>query len=421
MKRFIFTNLLIDQIWDQNSILDKVFQIPNPDSVRLSRLNENLGLYLADSENMKDSLHVFSLKPDHFWINSFAPLKSFKDLQYVVFNSQPRCIESWLSEFEMKLGLSKWDEYVFAGISNLEINLLAKTNGTNANLKFPFVKFNKKDFLKLFCESENIAFPQSEIITGENISTMSEDEQKNFIFKSLTSSGGSGLFDSNKLQTVQTWVERNNLIPEWKQSVWLKQEIIHRKEDFTAFGHTDSSRATIVKVHYDQKLLSDVHLFNLSLDKKIESSIQDCYAKVRQSLMNEGYEGPFGFDSILATNGIFFPMTDLNVRMTKTHLLAAALKFWNPVFNKNMIARMRFLNPHSRIFESFWSFATRSLNLDAAGIGTHVQIIPVDVSGWAYGRAEVTWCISSIDDAMAEEARKHLEKLINQFVKENGA
>ena len=101
----------------------------------------------------------------------------------------------------------------------------------------------------------------------------------------------------------------------------------------------------------------------------------------------------FGFDVIDSKQG-FYPITDLNVRVTKTHILAMGLSHWKPMYKFNSFFRYRFLNTDNIKFKDFWLNLCSKLGVSDEGRGSEFQVLPFDVFAWRQGQAELSFLIS---------------------------
>jgi hypothetical protein len=420
MSRLLFTNLLIDQIWDKDSILSRAFPEQDKAFVKITRLGENLGVYGFDSESQGLTNCILGIQPDFFWLQHFTPLQALQGLNYIVLNSAPTSEDEWLSEFKKIKPAIKYDSALFSGISSLELRLSEMIDLKLENKNFDFKVYNEKSFLYHFCKRENILFPQSELISGKEISATSEDEALNFIFKSPLSSGGSGLFNYSQIKILLAWIERNEMNQAWEDSHWLKQRRYKRIKDLSTFGNTLSHHSKTVQVSYDNKNLSSEHLFHVGLEASMQNTLSSVFELLRSFLLEKGYGGPFGFDSFLSEDGSFFPLIDLNVRLTKTHLLAEALKLWEPQFAYCSIVRIRFRNKAHQSFQEFWSKFSEICNLNDQGIGLTIQVLPIEVSSWNFERAESTWILSGKNSELVKEVKSILQKKLDELSKEGG-
>lgn len=396
MSKCVFINLLIDQIWARDSILSQVFSISNPESKRLSLVNQNLALYYRSNSDWKNNYYILGVHPEKQWLDHFKVYHKIDESRILLIDSEPYYTDSWCREFELYKNSINFEEFIFSGISQLEEKILG-IYGKNPSIEErEFKKLNSKNFIFEASQDLKIKFPVSELISGKELTNfLMSDASENFKFKALLSSGGSGQFTNTKLKSLLLWSQRNNWLQKWEQAIWLKQQKLSPLREFSYFGHTDSAEVQIVEVAYDINSLSLFHNFTPAIDETIKSNFVKTFKNVSQYLQNCGYQGPFGIDAMQTEENLFY-CVDLNVRVTKTHLLSEILKQWPVAFQYRLFYRHRFINQQKN-FLDYWQSICQSNNLNNFGEGIDVQVFPVEVSAWAQGLSEVTFLITLAD------------------------
>ncbi len=402
-SKLIFINLLIDSLWTEDGFLNKVFDVSSPETLTLSRVNEFLGRYFARENDLivvpgpsdekyfeLQELH-FNLSPARFIVVPI-PLDRIKEFAAAVKSLAPDV-----------------DSALFSGASILESNIvkelgIAKT-ATDQDIEL-VKKLNKKSYLLDLAKELSFTIPDSEIVIGKQI------EKSECLFKSIISSGGSGIYKYEDLMKVKAWAIRKNLTTEWDHSQWIKQQVIEREIDINCFGHTATKEFNSVTIKYDQNRLSLRHDINFINKQSIETPLKEVFDRVRNNLIEEGYSGYFGFDSIVGKGGILYPVVDLNVRMNKSHVLhqiSKCIKFPEPYIS---FFRLRFINNRWLNFRDFWSFLDKEA--DKVFFKTEgAELIPVDWSYWNLGKSECLMALSSTQAASADEWDAYLSYFVN--------
>jgi hypothetical protein len=384
MSRLIFINLQIDQFWSKESILAEVFKVSNPESRRLSLAVYNLTLHYMDTDSSEQDVYLMTLVPDEFWLQKFNTFHQYKNKKIITLAQDPYDSKQWLKAFLDEAKKMRFDSYVFSGISDFESFFCI---GKMHNEEF-YKKINSKVFLSEFCKKNCISFPESKAVYGKDLQADSS-----VLYKFDISSGGNGHFYGDKLTAALLWVKRQGMEEAWNKSLWLKQEKINPVKEYSCFGRVDADSFQIVEIKYDPKNLSYLHHFYHEMEEMKFKQVEDVFFKVQDFLKKSGYLGFFGFDVIDSKQG-FYPIIDLNVRITKTHLLAMGLTQWQPKYNFNSYFRYRFLNSLDVKFKDFWLKLCSELSMSDMGVGTEFQVLPFDVFAWSQGQAEITFIIS---------------------------
>ncbi len=402
-SKLIFINLLIDSLWTENDFLNKVFDVSSPETLTLSRVNEFLGRFFAQDGDLivvpgPSDEKYFELQELHFNLSQArfivvpVPLDRVKEFAVTV-KSLAQDIDSAL----------------FAGSSVLESTLVKELGiaKTASDMDINLVKrLNKKSYLLDLAKKLSFTIPDSEIVIGKQI------ENSECLFKSIVSSGGSGIYKYDDLMKVKAWAIRKNLSAEWDQSQWIKQQVIDRELDINCFGHTATKEFNSATIKYDQNRLSLRHDINFINRENVETPLKEIFDRVRNQLIKEGYSGYFGFDSIVSKDGILFPVVDLNVRMNKSHVLHQinkCIKFPEPYVS---FFRLRFINNRWLNFRDFWSFLDKEA--DKVFFKTEgAELIPVDWSYWNLGKSECLMALSSTRAESADEWDAYLSYFVN--------
>jgi hypothetical protein len=168
--------------------------------------------------------------------------------------------------------------------------------------------------------------------------------------------------------------------------MWVWQKRYPRQADFAAFGSitnqigtTKLSPMNLAAITYDSRGLSQTHEMVPANDSHW-TTFNEVYCQLAEQLVEAGYCGDFGFDGFETTTGQLFPLVDLNVRTTKTHLIAAAadrlqLQNWRAL-------RIRWPSSKSICFDEWIKTIHPNLQLNDRG-QSHAGLImrPFSVSG----------------------------------------
>jgi hypothetical protein len=377
MSRLIFINLAIDQLWDTTPILREIFPVRIPISERIVRSNEDLALYLAQPEDQVLCGRLPCQAQREY-------LKQFFDLPILTaIQANPYDCDEWIAEVSNCPNFrKKYDDCIFSGESQLEQKLRLAIECSSQVSPFEislFQKYNSKTFLFYWTKQKNIPFPQSQILNIpdlEHLNSFSQEYSKPFLLKSDFGSGGGGNLDSSLLNPkfLEYILKISNKSKYEKK--WVLQRKYIRMADYTAFGYVNKrpleqqviddtlnlSPIKIAKISYDHRGLSSIHEL---VDPSLFQHLQEIYIQLGEELFTNGYRGPFGFDSILTKEEGLYPIVDLNVRMTKTHLIDAAaeklqMKKWRAI-------RVRLNNPRHLDFNQWLTQISQALALNDYG------------------------------------------------------
>lgn len=416
MKRIIFLNLLIDRFWGRGSVLDRIFNVPNPESLRLSLISFNLAINFNDKKSdVNKDVYILSLAPDSYWLDQFKEFHQLDKKNYKVVKKDPYLMMDWLKEFSLGNSVVKFNDYVIAGVSDLEFALIHR------ELQLPLKKslvnehkrMNSKKFLLQMASENSIPIPESQIILGKDI-VFNVNAYGDKIFKFDNSSGGSGQFDFEKLKLIYNWAQSRQLGKDWDDSVWICQKKISIQNEWSVFSHTDSDDYNVCSVSYDSNFLSNKHYFEKN--SKIKSMSEKLYLSVKKSLIGENYQGYFGFDVVSDENSQLF-VVDLNLRLTKTHLLQMSLVNWKLVYKVGVFYRKRFLLNRKTNFKDFWLSFCSFFKVNDLGEGDSFRILPFDVFGFSEGKSEITFLIDCDSDVVAESFVFQIDEYINGVFK----
>lgn len=424
MNRLIYINLMIDQIWARGSVLEKVFSTPIPSSSRFSLSQQNLALNYCDKVRSSfnpihkvKNTYVLSWEPDPYWIENFNDYHDYKSKSIVTLSSDPRKSEDWAHQLAGKTKDLMFDDFVFSGISLTEemvIKKLGRPKMSEEGSGLPpgylseidHQRLNAKQFLFEFCKVQNIIFPQSELVRGIDIEKVSSG--KPVIFKFNQSSGGQGQWNAEKVQSILGWIRRQSLEQDWMESIWLKQERLDVMHEYSCFGHVEQDKPEIAEIQYDFNHLSFQHDFTSpNLLPQEHDEMRRIYRLVQSFLRAENYRGYFGFDSLQTKEG-FYPIVDLNVRLTKTHLLRMAMKNWVSKFPRKIFIRIRFPNDKGLSFEVFWKDFCLGMKVNFLGESQNRQVLPFDAFAWGPGQSEVCFILSGRGQTELLELHKDL-------------
>lgn len=404
--KIIFANLLIDSLWDNNGFLEKIFDVKSPNVNNLARINEYLGQFLANDGDYV----ICPAKPSQNIVPFQSPYLNLSKVNWVYTHSSLNHIDAFSDEVVSQVFDKKIGDFIFSGFSPLEIQIVKKLKMVVPDYATDFslaIKFNKKDYLMSLSSKLGIKIPRTEVVDGSQITNT------HHLYKSLVSSGGSGIYTFPDIERVKLWSDRKNLSEEWKKSKWLKQEILDRDQDFNCFGYTDSDRFQTVKIKYDKNRLSYQHDFDFELETKTGEELKKSFDKIKSHLIEQNYKGPFGFDSVITKNKDVFPIVDLNVRLNKSHVLRQIMQKFKVRKLYTSFYRLRFINSEWPSFETFWRFLLESTNINS---DIDSFIFPVDASYWNEGKSECLIALSTDSRSLKER----IDQWIVRFLSNHG-
>ncbi len=387
IPKLVFINLLIDSLWSDESFLEKVFDVKSPGTQKLSRVNERLGRYFAENGDYivcadASAAQLDSLQADYL---------ELKSVQWIPVNAELSMVDNFVIEVENQIRQNPPDTILIAGVSRLELSLVEKLNlaplSSGGNLLL-LKRLNSKDYLLELATKLQINIPKSELVSGAQIT------ESNHLYKSLVSSGGSGVYVYEDLERIRLWSQRRKLLSEWNSSTWLKQETLDREVDINCFGTTESNDFKMVCVKYDKTRLSYQHDFNFPIESVAANELELTFNKIRNHLIEKKYVGPFGFDSILTKSGDVFPIVDLNVRMNKSHVLSQIVSRFKNQRKYTSFFRLRFINNEWPEFTEFWNFFANQIQIEKL---PQTDIFPIDASFWNEGKSECLLAIAADD------------------------
>ena len=402
----IFINLLIDSLWSDGNFLEKIFDVKSPNVSNLARINEYLGQYFAN-----DGDYVICPEKPLQKIRDFQEsYLNFSSVNWVYVHSALNQVQNFSTEVAKQIHDKTLGGAVLAGNSPLENLLLQTLNistsgyGCDSNL---VKKLNQKDYLLEISQKLKIQVPESEVISVDKISN------SNHLYKSLISSGGSGVYSYQDMERIKMWAQRKGLSSDWDRSMWLKQEMLNRAQDFNCFGSTESDRFQTVKIKYDRNRLSYQHDFDFEIDSKIADELKQSFMKVKNHLVEQGYSGPFGFDSVVTTDKRIFSVLDLNVRLNKSHVLRQVMQRFKVRKLYTSFYRLRFINSEWTSFEVFWRFLQESTNING---DRDSFLFPIDASFWNEGKSECLIALSTDNKVLKER----IDQWVFRFLTNHG-
>lgn len=420
-RALVFVNLAVDQLWDQAQVLKNIFPAKIPSSIRLVRANEDLGVFLG---NFGDICLGYSRIPTG--LMDLWQHYGFSPPELVGLKCNPYDVPSWLAEFSKvcQRHTSSFTHLIAAGISPLEMGILqinaelGKSIGVKLHLTTNcsqlgsnlYQKLNNKLYLFDWCKKNNTPFPPSRDIKFAEISD--NDDSPDFVLKAEFGSGGGGNLRGGFLRGL---VKRH---PELGESRWLLQKYLNRKSDYTCFGWINAngevSEPCTYEVQYDQYSLSNFHRTHEA------GFLQGTYSQLANHLKSKSYFGPFGFDSILTDDDVLYPITDLNVRLTKTHLLYAAAEKFKVHKKPHRFIRLRIAQLPVVDLSQTLEKLFKLLKLDRFGQNASSLIIPIqwgsliqrEPNEESIGPGEITFLVAGESDKDCDELLVNLQQLV---------
>lgn len=370
MSKSIFINLAIDQLWDQDQNLRQLFSARIPDSEYLVRLNEDLGLYLSEAGD-----HVFGFRA----IKGFADFLSLRNPswgQLVEISTNPYDTDRWLKEARV-LGADPDQLWIFAAYSKLE-QMLKNADASAVN---KWASWNRKTLLVELAKDGVLAIPPTVLIPQSELTSGHLPQIKRpMILKHEFGSGGGGNFSllSNADSTL-VFMQRR-LAGSSQKRMWLLQERLTPRLEGCVFGETSSEPCDVAQVDYDQHGLSFRHSFNI--EAPLRQAVTTDFQRLRKHLQTKGYEGPVGLDFIVSEADQKIYYVDLNLRLTKTHLLRSAMDKLSLPLAETASLRYRWTSAESIRFQPWWDSLRRKLALSDRGESSGGDfVVPFLVAG----------------------------------------
>ncbi len=378
MSRLIFLNLAIDQLWDPQNNLASLFPARIPESEHLVRLNENLGIFLS---NLGDQVLAYQ-KTAGF--HEFLAERNSDFGNLIEISKHPFDQSHWLKETLRQLqGTSKFSALVSASLSSLEEALLAQPSlnfQTHPALSAEsLATWNRKTFLLKLCQELTIPVPPTEVLSQKNLV---QGAHRKFLEPHLLKhdfgSGGAANFVVQNSKDPNFTMLQRRLDPK-SSSQWLLQKQIPSAFEGSVFGWGSEPPET-AEVSYSPQGLSYRHQF--AVDSKIHAQATSIYEKIQAAIAGRGYQGPIGLDFLISKEtGEFFAI-DLNLRLTKTHVLERALQKLNLDPKKNISLRHRWKSAEPLKFTSWWQKCRQAFILDRKGENSEGHsLIPYSVAG----------------------------------------
>jgi hypothetical protein len=313
MKKSIFMNLAMDQLWDPKKNLEKIFSVRIPDSERLVRLTEDLAVFLSEPGDQVYQFQNVSPFLRELFAKRGARLGEVKTVM-----ANPFDFQNWLQE--TKPAWRREDEHWICGISPIEAHWQEAgfpIHDFAQKTMEQFRQLNRKSWLVQMAHGNGWPFPKTRLVKTQSV--LEHMGNGPLLLKADWASGGGGnLFIEGPASPLYRHLQSrlSDLDPEF---IWLMQEKIDRKTDWGIVAETESSQFEVYEIQYDKYSLSNRH--SLIQDTKILEKFKPWVKTLRLQLQQVQYQGPFGFDAFESKTGEFFPVIDLNVRWTKTHLL----------------------------------------------------------------------------------------------------
>ncbi|MGZ5280468.1 MAG: hypothetical protein ACXWC9_11020 [Pseudobdellovibrionaceae bacterium] len=380
MSRLIFINLAIDQLWDPEKNLSSLFPARIPESEHLVRINENMGLFLSETGDQ-----VLMYQDTQGW-REFLQRHSSSWGEVIEISAHPFDQELWLSQARLKLkDRGPFSEFISASLSGLEDSLLR-----NSSL-FPFHRpaldtnalsaLNRKVFLVDLAQLGFLKVPPTDVYWQKDLlSTDFPAFSDPRILKHDFGSGGAANFLLSQSSDSTLTMLQRRLSPNTKAQ-WLLQKKISASFEGSVFGWGhDSIAPKTAQVFYTAQGLSYRHEFQVPED--IQKEAAETFRKLRLHLQSLGYTGPIGLDFLISSENNEMYFVDLNLRLTKTHLLALAAQKFSLSLENLISIRHRWREPETLRFQSWWDRSRKALSLNDKGEDPSGQLmIPYSVAG----------------------------------------
>jgi hypothetical protein len=330
-KTIIWANLLTDSYLFDPHPLQFLFDssLESPTSVKLSRLNEELGLFLNPNHTPEftNSSTITTLLPNPIPSAYLTYLRQRgwpeRDIHLI-----PGSFRDILNQPSSPMAGTACDQFITAGWSLLEEKLAPRSCEARARRPFSTLHFlNSKASLyrEIIPRLDYLPFPKTTIKSLNELLETPIPERSHLV-KAEFSSGGGGVFRFTEnfkkiLHHRAQGAFQNNSWP--ASSQWLLQEELPIAAEYSVAVHEDGSFSTY-GVSYDGRRLSYQHTKLDTPAAKDPLRLAPVVRSLQNIVSEPGRILPFGFDCIQTTDGILYPLIDLNVRLTKPHLLDAA-------------------------------------------------------------------------------------------------
>ena len=327
MRRLIFFNLSIDQLWDTTSTLRQIFPHRIPESELIIRAVEDLSLFAVQ----RDDIALISSEETRKLIASINPSATSSPASYRIVRSNPFDAEQWVDEVSSLLDQElKCDDFELwpASLSALELSLLRRF----PRLKLPqwlplgldFAALNAKSSIQQWAKVAGVPAPYSVIVSTSMLLNDSLLPSLSFpvVIKADHASGGGGNFLLRSKADFQLRVLRRQLEGSTDAHFqWTIQQWFDGAKNISVFGWANGTQPEVFTVDYDATGLSFQH--RRCLDSDHLGKARQCFECVSTELKSLGYFGPFGLDLIFdQQQGAL--LIDVNIRLTKTHLISMA-------------------------------------------------------------------------------------------------
>lgn len=363
-SKMIFLNIAIDFNWGKYFYQNFYPFISDSTQAILSSY-QNLGLYYSANE---DLLIYNQAYPESFMdylqgICPKIPQPQLKKISSFTLNEG-----QWLEDLNRtQVSNKSFDQFVFAGISNLEQHILDKFGSRKLFLNnIDYQKLNSKSFLYDNLAKLEILFPKTEFFASfQELAHFSGSK----MLKICNSGGSSGIFvvngDNDPILKRFKSLEKKYEI----QIPFLIQEICLFKKNYyiTCDTSAKDGEYSVFRLNFYNGI-SYLHE-KIMTDSPEHVKFFTTVSKLSTLLCENGYHGPFGFDGFVDGQDCLFPCIDLNVRIDKTQLIERAKE---TVVGKTKSGQAwRSLNltvaSDEGGFSKWWQGIRGELNLDAFG------------------------------------------------------
>ena len=362
-RRLIFINLAIDQLWDSTGHLQRLYPSRSPESERLVRANEDLGLFLSQPG---DVVLGAQFEPEHLkllerWSAPFG--------RPVNVRANPCDFHHWVGEVEQMEIAQHPFEFWPCSLSPLENSLLAKIPSWKLPPWLPAslntVAFNQKTSIFKWGEIAQLPVPRTSIVSIAKLLNEGSPTEIEYplVLKADWGSGGCGNLNLQS-KDDNRWRHFQRQLRGQTTGRWLVQKVIKAELNLTVFGFADGSSPLIMNVEYDRDGLSVRHR---DFDFQSAKPLAAAFLRVAHHLKELKYTGPFSFDVVVEKGSGEVYLLDMNVRWTRTHLLDLAARRLGQDWGKVESRRLRFQGRSINSFSAWWRAMSELLNIDESG------------------------------------------------------
>lgn len=361
--RVIFINLAIDHLWDSTGHLQRLYPVRIPESERLVRACEDLGLFLSQPG---DVVLGANCDEDHLELLHQRGV-SFGNL--IGLEANPYDHHDWLEEVADLEIARKPAEFWPCALSQLEQGALRQVPYWRLPSWLPrdlnILQLNQKTQILKWGEISGLSVPKTSMVAVTKLLADGPPPEISFplILKSDWGSGFAGNVVLDK-RDDHRWKHFQRQLRGQTLGRWLVQELVRSRSNLAVFGFANETTPQILNVSYEAQGQICIHQGILRGEG---DRLMVAHQKIADHLRQLKYFGPFGFEVAMdRTSGQIF-LLDVNVRWTKTHLIhQAALRLgldWNQIQSRSLRYRGR---PVDR-FGQWWEDMGRELDLDSQG------------------------------------------------------